>query len=104
MSAVGNPYDNAKAKSFFKTLKQEEVYLKEYCSFEEAEQNLTEFYASLQRHRPHKWEGEKGSPLPDPPATCAAGLPQAPSRTQVHAQSMLPGYRESPLGDHSRSH
>jgi putative transposase len=29
MSAVGNPYDNAKAESFFKTLKQEEVYLKE---------------------------------------------------------------------------
>jgi len=33
MSAVGNPYDNAKAESFFKTLKQEEVYLKEYNSF-----------------------------------------------------------------------
>jgi transposase InsO family protein len=28
-SAGGNPYDNAKAESFFKTLKQEEVYLKE---------------------------------------------------------------------------
>jgi transposase InsO family protein len=29
MSAVGNPYDNAKAESFFKTLKREEVYLKQ---------------------------------------------------------------------------
>jgi putative transposase len=28
MSAVGNPYDNAKAESFFKTLKQEEVYVR----------------------------------------------------------------------------
>src|SRR5439155_5181367 len=37
MSAVGNPYDNAKAESFFKTLKQEEVYLKEYDSFADAE-------------------------------------------------------------------
>lgn len=43
MSAVGNPYDNAKAESFFKTLKQEEVYLKDYRSFDDAEQNLTEF-------------------------------------------------------------
>jgi putative transposase len=43
MSAVGNPYDNAKAESFFKTLKQEEVYLKEYNSFPDAEQNLTVF-------------------------------------------------------------
>jgi putative transposase len=43
MSAVGNPYDNAKAESFFKTLKQEEVYLKEYDSFSDVEQNLTVF-------------------------------------------------------------
>jgi transposase InsO family protein len=43
MSAVGNPYDNAKAESFFKTLKQEEVYLQEYHSFADAEQNLTMF-------------------------------------------------------------
>ena len=43
MSSVGNPYDNAKAESFFKTLKQEEVYLKEYDSFADAEQNLTVF-------------------------------------------------------------
>lgn len=43
MSAVGNPYDNAKAESFFKTLKQEEVYLKDYDSFADAEQNLTVF-------------------------------------------------------------
>ena len=40
MSSVSNPYDNAKAESFFKTLKQEEVYLKEYESFADAEANL----------------------------------------------------------------
>ena len=28
MSALGNPYDNAKAESFFKTLKREEVYVR----------------------------------------------------------------------------
>ena len=43
MSAVGNPYDNAKAESFFKTLKREEVYLNHYDSFAEAEANLAHF-------------------------------------------------------------
>lgn len=43
MSSVGNPYENAKAESFFKTLKLEEVYLKEYESFADAEANLEEF-------------------------------------------------------------
>ena len=43
MSALGNPYDNAKAESFFKTLKCEEVYLKQYQTFQEAEDNIREF-------------------------------------------------------------
>ena len=43
MSATGNPYDNAKAESFFKTLKREEVYLKDYLTFAEAEANLGQF-------------------------------------------------------------
>jgi len=43
MSAKGNPYDNAKAESFFKTLKREEVYLKEYTSFSDALNNIGPF-------------------------------------------------------------
>ena len=43
MSAKGNAYDNAKAESFFKTLKQEEVYLKQYQTFAEAEANIGQF-------------------------------------------------------------
>lgn len=43
MAAVGNPYENAKAESFFRALKMEEVYLKDYQDFEEAEQNIGEF-------------------------------------------------------------
>jgi putative transposase len=43
MSATGNPYDNAKAESFFKTLKQEEVYLKDYQTFADAQANLGQF-------------------------------------------------------------
>jgi transposase InsO family protein len=43
MAAVGNPYENAKAESFFRTLKMEEVYLKDYRDFEEAGENIAEF-------------------------------------------------------------
>ena len=43
MSRAGCPYDNAKAESFFKTLKKEEVYLSQYCNFEEAQTNLSAF-------------------------------------------------------------
>lgn len=43
MSAKGNPYDNAQAESFFKTLKYEEVYLKQYQTFEEAQANIGHF-------------------------------------------------------------
>jgi putative transposase len=43
MSAAGCPYDNAKAESFFKTLKKEEVYLSQYQNFEEALENIGAF-------------------------------------------------------------
>lgn len=47
MAARGNPYENAKAESFFKTLKHEEVYLKEYRTFEEAAANLERFIEAV---------------------------------------------------------
>lgn len=43
MSRRGNPYDNAFAESFMKTLKYEEVYLKEYDTFKEAWENIDHF-------------------------------------------------------------
>ena len=43
MSRKGNPYDNAFAESFIKTLKYEEVYLWEYESFDEAHKNIKKF-------------------------------------------------------------
>lgn len=43
MSRKGNVYDNAFAESFIKTLKVEEVYLKEYETFEDAHKNIEEF-------------------------------------------------------------
>jgi transposase InsO family protein len=43
MAAAGNPYENAMAESFFKTLKCEEVYLQQYETFADAEANLSRF-------------------------------------------------------------
>ena len=43
MSRRGNPYDNAYAESFFKTLKYEEVYVKEYDTFKEAREDIEHF-------------------------------------------------------------
>ncbi len=40
MSRTGNPYDNAKAESFMKTLKYEEIYRSEY-------RDLNDLYASM---------------------------------------------------------
>ena len=44
MAAVGNPYEN---ESFFRTLKLEEVCIKEYRDFEEAEENIAEFIEEI---------------------------------------------------------
>jgi putative transposase len=43
MSRRGNPYDNAKAESFMKTLKAEAVYLTEYDTYEEVAADLPRF-------------------------------------------------------------
>jgi putative transposase len=71
MSAVGNPYDNAKAESFFKTLKREEVYLNSYQTFRDAEANLGRFiqdvyntkrlHSSLGYLSPVEFEANDGS-------------------------------------------
>lgn len=43
MSLKGNPYDNALIERFFRTLKQEEVYLYEYRNSQEAKQRIAYF-------------------------------------------------------------
>ena len=43
MSRKGNPYDNAMAESFMKTLKTEEVYINEYHDFSDAYANIERF-------------------------------------------------------------
>ena len=47
MSRRGNPYDNAKAERFIRTLKYEEVYLYEYESLEVARSRIGYFIDKL---------------------------------------------------------
>ena len=47
MARKGNPYDNAKAESFIKTLKYEEVYLCEYQNIHEARQRIDYFIGEV---------------------------------------------------------
>jgi len=58
MSAAGNPYDNAFAESFMKTLKKEEVYLWEYESFTDVVERIPQFIESVyNRKRVHSGIG-----------------------------------------------
>lgn len=43
MSRTGNPYDNARAESFMKTLKAEEVYLRQYRDLDHARECIGHF-------------------------------------------------------------
>lgn len=47
MAAKGNPYENATAKPFFKTLKRKEVYVYDHRIVEEAQANLGRFIAEV---------------------------------------------------------
>jgi len=47
MSRPGNPYDNARAESFIKTLKCEEVYLRQYRDAEQARASIGHFIEQI---------------------------------------------------------
>jgi putative transposase len=71
MSRVGNPYDNAKAESFIKTLKHEEVDGRDYRDLEEARQSIAAFIEGVyNRQRLHSALAYR------PPAEFEENLPQ----------------------------
>ncbi len=70
MSRVGNPYDNAKAESFMKTLKQEEVDGRDYRDIDEARRQIGAFIEQIyNRQRLHSALGYR------PPMEFEANLP-----------------------------
>jgi transposase InsO family protein len=72
MSRVGNPYDNAKAESFMKTLKQEEVDGSAYRDADEARREIGAFLEQIyNRQRLHSALAYR------PPAEFEANLPPA---------------------------
>ena len=71
MSRAGNPYDNAKAERFMRTLKEEEVNGKTYASIDEARAQIGAFLENVyNRGRLHSALGYK------PPAEFEAQLRQ----------------------------
>jgi transposase InsO family protein len=70
MSRVGNPYDNAKAERFMRTLKYEEIYLNDYDDFAEVLASVEHFIEQVyNRKRLHSAIGYL------PPAEFEASLP-----------------------------
>lgn len=69
MSRIGNPYDNAKAERFMRTLKYEEVYLNDYDTFTEVMLSVQNFIEAVyNRKRLHSALGYR------PPAEFEAAL------------------------------
>jgi hypothetical protein len=96
MSRVGNPYDNAKAESFMKTLKQEEVGGRDYRDLNQARDAIGTFIEDVyNRQRLHSALACR------PPVEFEGKLQQlaaAAQRPQAVADATSLSFRVSPQG------
>jgi putative transposase len=85
MSRIGNPYDNAKAESFIKTLKQEEVDGRDYRDLNDAREAIGAFIELVyNRQRLHSALGYR------PPAEFEANQPRPADYPQCYQQATQP--------------
>ena len=85
MSRVGNPYDNAKAESFMKTLKTEEVDGKAYKDLDHARRDIGNFIDTVYNaERLHSALGYK------PPVEFETDLNQSANRQHTGQPAMSP--------------
>jgi putative transposase len=78
MSRAGNPYDNAKCESFIKTLKQEEIYTRQYRDRADLEAHIGEFIERYyNRRRMHSALGYR--------------TPEQFERSLLHLPASVPG-------------
>ena len=78
MSRAGNPYDNARCESFIKTLKQEEIYTRQYRDRWDLQLHIAEFLDEYyNRHRLHSALGYRS------PASFEHSLQAQPAQMQM---------------------
>jgi len=105
MSRRGNPYDNARAERFMRTLKEEEVYGKDYQDMEDARSRIGEFleqvynrkrlHSALSYLTPEEFEQASEATGSDG-ADGSGGKPNAGFPPLPQALEIPPGFPHSP--------
>jgi transposase InsO family protein len=98
MSRAGNPYDNAKCESFMKTLKQEEIYTRQYRDRTDLEAHIGEFieryynrrrlHSALGYRSPDQFEQSLANPAAVPAPSMSFFRHEGIYRPDVDRQAM----------------
>jgi transposase InsO family protein len=108
MSRRGNPYDNARAERFMRTLKEEEVYCQRYRNLREARESIGHFleeiynrrrlHSALQYQTPAQFEAGRAAVETDG-AAGKAGKPNPGFPTFPQTLKIPPGFSPFPQHD-----